>query len=205
MYRKLAILEPIAIFGLIVAYIWGVRATYPNLWMAILGLMLLSHLLRGENPGMLGFCTHNLSDVMRELAPLLMFLALLMLACGILFRTIRPIGIDGAVMALVAYLPWGLLQQYMLNGYFLNRFDAVLSPRAAAMITATLFCAAHAPNWFLMGVTLLGGYWATRIYQRSRNLYVMGLAHAIAGFLLFLVVPDSISHHLRVGPAWFGG
>jgi len=202
-YRKLAILEPLAVFGLIVAYIWGLRAMYPNLWMAILGLMLLSHLLRGESPGMLGFGMRNLQGVMRELAPLLAFLALLMLACGILLRTIRPISLDGAVAALAAYLPWGLLQQYILNGYFLNRFDAVLSPRAAAMIKATLFCAAHAPNWFLMSVTFLGGYWATRVYQRRRNLYVMGLAHAIAGFLLFLVVPDSISHHLRVGPAWF--
>ncbi|HSB16299.1 MAG TPA: CPBP family intramembrane glutamic endopeptidase [Bryobacteraceae bacterium] len=201
----LAILEPLAVFGLIIAYIWGLRTMYPDLWIAILGLMLLSHLLRGESPGMLGFGTRNLGAVMRELAPLLAFVALLMLGCGILLRTIRPISIDGAVVALAGYLPWGLLQQYILNGYFLNRFDAVFSRRAATMITATLFCAAHAPNWLLMGVAFLGGYWATRVYQRHRNLYVMGLAHAIAGFLLFLVVPDSISHHLRVGPAWFGG
>jgi membrane protease YdiL (CAAX protease family) len=201
--HKLAILEPLAVFGLIIAYIWGLRALYPNLWMAILGLMLLSHLLRGESPGMLGFGMRNLRGVMRELAPLLAFLALLMLACGILLRTIRPISIDGAVVALTAYLPWGLVQQYILNGYFLNRFDAVLSPRAAAMVTAMFFCSAHAPNWLLMGATFLGGYCATRFYQRCRNLYVMGLAHAIVGFLLFLVVPDSISHHLRVGPAWF--
>ncbi|HSB14273.1 MAG TPA: CPBP family intramembrane glutamic endopeptidase [Bryobacteraceae bacterium] len=203
MYRKLAILEPLAVFGLIVAYIWGLRAMYPNLWIAILGLMLLSHLLHGESPGLLGFGTRNLQGVMREIAPPLAFLALLMLACGILLRTIRPISVDGAVVALAGYLPWGLLQQYILNGYFLNRLDAVLSPRAAVVITAMLFCAAHAPNWFLMGVTLPGSYWATRVYQRRRNLYVMGLAHAIVGFLLFLVVPDSITHHLRVGPAWF--
>ena len=66
-YRKLAILEPLAVFGLIVAYIWGLRALYPNLWMAILGLMLLSHLLRGESPGMLGFGMRNLG--LRHSAP----------------------------------------------------------------------------------------------------------------------------------------
>jgi hypothetical protein len=202
-YRKFAILEPLNIFGLIIAYIWELRPTHPNLWMPILGLMLLSHWFRRESPGMLGFGTRNLQDLVRHFAPLLAFLALAMLASGILLRTIRPIPFEGAIGALAAYLPWGLLQQYMLNGYFLNRFDAVLPPRTATMVAATLFCGAHTPNWFLMGVTFLGGYCSVQVYRRYRSLYLMGLAHAIAGFLLFLVVPDSISHHLRVGPAWF--
>ena len=54
-----------------------------------------------------------------------------------------------------------------------------------------------------MGVTFLFGYCSARIYRRYRNLYFLGMAHATVGFLLFLVVPDSISRHLKVGPAWF--
>lgn len=203
MNRTLAILEPLAVFGLIMAYIWALRAVYPLFWIAILGLMLLSHVLRRESPGMLGFETRNLRSTARELALPLVLLVLLMAVCGVLLCTVRPLSVGGAAAALAVYLPWGLLQQYMLNGYFLNRFGAVLAPRGAAMVTATLFCAAHAPNWILMSVTLPGGYYAARVYQRRRNLYVLGLAHAIAGFLLFLLIPDSISHHLRVGPAWF--
>jgi membrane protease YdiL (CAAX protease family) len=199
----LAILEPLAVFGLIMAYIWALRAICPNFWMAILGLMLLSHLLRRETPGMLGFGTRNLRSPARELAPAVAFLVLLMASCGILLHTVRPVSLEGAIAALAVYLPWGLLQQYILNGYCLNRFGSVLAPRAAALVTAALFCAAHAPNWFLMSVTFPGGYYATRVYQRCRNVYLLGLAHAIAGFLIFLLVPDSISHHLRVGPAWF--
>jgi hypothetical protein len=51
-----------------------------------------------------------------------------------------------------------------------------------------------------MAVTLLGGYASTQLYRRYRNLYFLGLAHGVLGFVLYLVVPDSISHHLNVGP-----
>ena len=43
----------------------------------------------------------------------------------------------------------------------------------------------------------------SRIYLRYRNLYFLGMAHGVVGFLLYLVVPDTISHHLSVGPKWF--
>jgi hypothetical protein len=201
-YSKLSVLEPLIIFALIMAYIWRLRGTHPNLWMAILGLMLLSHLVRRESPGMLGFGVRTLSGA-RWFATVLSIVSFVMLACGALFRVIRPISFEWAVLALAAYLPWGLLQQYVLNGYFLNRFDALLPPRAASLVATTLFGIAHTPNWFLMAVTFLGGYWSTRVYRNCRCLYLLALAHATAGFLLFMLVPDSLTHHLRVGPAWF--
>jgi len=54
----------------------------------------------------------------------------------------------------------------MLNGYFLNRFDRALPPRASAWLTAVLFAVVHVPNWFLMAVALLGGWCATEVYRR---------------------------------------
>jgi hypothetical protein len=72
------------------------------------------------------------------------------------------------------------------------------------MISAALFSGAHLPNFFLMAVTLLAGYICARNYMRYKNLYFLAIAHGTVGFLLFLVVPDSISHHLTVGPGWFG-
>ncbi len=166
--------------------------------------MLLSHRLRGEHAAMLGFDGRNLRDCLREYAPAITFLTLVMLALGILLQTTRPIRFEQGFQAWAGYLPWGLFQQYILNGYFLNRFDSVLSRRTAPMISAALFSGAHLPNWFLMAVTLLTGYVCARIYRRYNNLYFLGLAHGTVGFLLFLVVPDSISHHLVVGPGWFG-
>jgi len=48
------------------------------------------------------------------------------------------------------------------------------------------------------------GYCCARIWIRYRNLYFLGIAHGAIGSMLYLVVPDAISHHLVVGPGWFG-
>ena len=191
-------------YVMIMAYIWSLRSNHRGAWVVIPLLMVLSHLVRREHADGLGFHTRNLAECWREIAPALAFLSLLMLACGILLQTTRPIGVDAALGSWAAYVPWGVSQQYALNGYYLNRFRGALENRAASLISAALFCGVHTPNLFLMAVAFPAGYCATRIYWRYRNLYFLGLAHATVGFLLFLVVPDSISHHLRVGPGWFG-
>jgi membrane protease YdiL (CAAX protease family) len=196
-------MEPFLMFGLITAYIWKLRAIHPSLWSVIPALMFLSHIVHHETPRALGFRLHGLGSRLKQLAPVLALIAAALLSAGALFHTLRPIGFRGILLALLPYLPWGLAQQYVLNGYFLNRFDAVLSARAAGLLAALLFCAAHAPNPFLMAVTLPLGWCATLLYRRTHNLYLLGIAHAVIGLLLFLVIPDSVSHHLRVGPSWF--
>ena len=198
--RKLAALEPAGLFVFLMAYIWIWRARHPYLWIAILACLLLSHLLHRESAGDLGFGRRSLRECAHRFAPALAILALLLLAAGLLLHTTRQMASGQAFLALFASLPWGVVQQYLLNGYFLNRFDRAFSPRPSAWLTAALFAAAHTPNWFLMAVALLGGWCATQVYRRRRNLYFLGIAHATVGFLLFVTVPDSISHHLDVGP-----
>jgi membrane protease YdiL (CAAX protease family) len=193
-------LEPAAVFALIMAYIWIWRTRHPHAWVAILACMLLSHLLRDEGARGLGFGRRSLRECFHRFAPALTFLALLMFSAALLLNTTRRIPSDMAFLGLLAYIPWGILQQYTINGYFLNRFDQAFSRRAAAWLTAALFAAAHTPNLFLMPVALVGGWCAARVYRRYRNLYFLGIAHAAIGFLLFVTVPDSISHHLKVGP-----
>jgi len=202
--RRVAVLEPILVFAMIMQYIWGLRVSYPGEWLLILGLMLLSHWVHRERARSLGFDARQWKESWDKFAPVLAFLVLVLIAAGTLLQTTRHIGPDRAFLSWFAYLPWGLFQQYILNGYFLNRFGAVLSRRTAPLVAAAFFSGAHLPNWFLMAVTLVMGYCCARIYQKYNNLYFLGLAHATVGFLLFLVVPDSISHHLTVGPGWFG-
>jgi membrane protease YdiL (CAAX protease family) len=201
--RKLALLEPLLLFGMIVAYIWKLRYIHPMCWIVIPALMIVSHLLHHESPRALGFQLHNLAGTLSELGPLLILIVVVLVAAGIALGTVRPISSMDALLALAAYLPWGLSQQYALNGYFLNRFDAAVSPRGASLLAALFFCAAHAPNPFLLAITLPLGWYSTLLYRRRRNLYVLGIAHAALGLVLLLVVPDSISRHLRVGPGWF--
>lgn len=202
-FRKLAVLEPVGIFLMIMLYIWDLRSSFRLFWLAILGLMLLSHHVHRERAATLGFQYRNLRKCLRDLAPALTLLALLLLGFGVLLDTTRPIKFDEGFMVCLAYVPWGMLQQYVLNGYFFNRLSRAVSHRAAPFLSAALFSGAHLPNWFLVPVTFLAGYLCTRIYRRYQNLYFLGIAHAILGFLLYMVIPDSISHHLRVGPGWF--
>jgi len=197
------LLEPLLMFGLIMTYIWKLRFIHPTLWLAIPALLFVSHLLHHESARALGFELRGLPALLKKFAPFLILIAAALLSTAALFHTLRPIGFRGALFALAPYLPWGLAQQYVLNGYFLNRLDAALPRPAASLFAALLFSAAHAPNPFLMAVTFPLALCATLIYRRTHNLYLLGIAHAIVGLLLFLVIPDSVSHHLRVGPGWF--
>jgi hypothetical protein len=202
--RKRAVLEPVSVFLLIMAYIWELRFLYPVFCcFGILGLLVLSHRLHREQASTLGFQYRNFRKCVEDFAPGVILLALLLLGFGMLLQTTRHMRFDQGVLAWAAYVPWGMFQQYVLNGYFLNRMKRVVSARMAPVISAAAFSGVHIPNLFLMAVTLLAGFACARIYRRYPNLYFLGIAHGTLGFLLYLVVPDSISHHLVVGPGWF--
>ena len=197
-----ALAEALTVFAMIMLYIWRLRFPYPFSWTVILALMLASHAFRGETPARLGFVPTNLKDSLALFTPMVLLLALALLAFGSIARTIRPVTPQSGFSSLVFYCGWGLFQQYVLNGYFVNRIIE-FSPARAPLLAALLFSAAHTPNWFLMLVTFVGGYACARVYLNLHNLYFLGLAHGLFGFLLYLVVPDTISHHLYVGPKWF--
>lgn len=201
--RKFALVEPLLVFAGIMAYIWKLRFTHPWSCVPLIGLVVASHLARRERAPALGFRLQHLGDCFRRLGPVLMGVAVTLGGVGVMLGTVRPLGFEAAATSLALYLPWGLFQQYLLNGYFLKRFDSALSPRASGVAAAALFSAVHSPNWFLMLVTPLAAYVAIQVYRRYVNLYFLGVAHATIGFLLFMVVPDIVSHHLRIGPGWW--
>ena len=202
--QKLIVVEVAASFVLIMLYIWRLRASEPKAWLGILGLLILSHILRGERTAWLGFHWANFRECVDHMAPAVLLIALSLMAVGVLLETLRPISLEYGLMCLLAYCPWGIFQQYLVNGYIANRLAAVAAPRYVPVISAALFAGAHLPNSFLMVVTFVAGYYSTRIFLKYRNLYFLGMAHAVIGTLLFVVVPDSISHHLTIGPGFFG-
>ena len=199
-------LEAFLVFSLILTYIWWLRFHHPLCWIPMLGLVIASHAYHHETFEALGFRWNGTPRMLAEFSVALGAIALLTLSAGFEFGTIRPIGWEGVIVSLALYCGWGLFQQYLLNGYFVNRFRAFMPNRAGGSVStaaALLFSLAHAPNWFLMVVTFAGGYLCARIYLRHRNLYSLGMAHGVVGFLIYLAVPDTISHHLYVGPKWF--
>jgi hypothetical protein len=201
---RLLAMEPAALFLMIMLYIWWLRAGHSYWAFVLFGLVLFSHYRHGESPRELGFRGTNFRVCFQLFSPALIFVTLLLLAAGILLQTLRDLDMERAVIGFISYCTWGLFQQYLLNAYFVNRLQAVSSSGSqAAALGAACFACAHTPNWFLMIVGFLTGYCCARIWLRYRNLYFLGIAHGVIGSLLYLVVPDAITHHLVVGPRWF--
>src|SRR5262249_5710468 len=123
---RIAIVEPLTVFALIMGYIWSLRYRYHASWTIILVFVLLSHAFHREGAETFGFRLRNLRECVDEFLPMLVFLALTLLGTGILLQTTRHIRFGDACLAWTAYLPWGTLQQYLLNGYFLNRLVRVM-------------------------------------------------------------------------------
>ena len=100
----------------------------------------------------------------------------------------------------LAYIVWALLQQFILQDFFLLRLLRIAPARSAAVLAAAvLFAVAHIPNPLLIVATLVWGVAACALFLRYRNLYVLAIAHAIFGMCLAVTIPNALHHDMRVG------
>lgn len=199
---RVALLEAFSVFGLVLTYIWKVRLFHPWRWVWIAAIVVVSHIVRREGVAALGLGAREFRQASRALAPWVALLAIALVAGGALGDTINPVVLRRAPGSLAVYLAWGVVQQWILNGYFLARLCQAGWGRRAPFAAALLFSLAHLPNPFLMAVTLPGGWLAARLFLRYRSLWLLGAAHGLIGFLLNLVVPDSVSGRFLVGPRY---
>lgn len=99
-----------------------------------------------------------------------------------------------------AYSIWALVQEFLLLDFFLLRLCRLVPGNAWAVgLLAVLFATAHIPNPVLAPLTLVWGGIAGVVFLRYRNLYTLGLAHAILGICVAITVPSVMDHHMRVG------
>jgi hypothetical protein len=102
------------------------------------------------------------------------------------------------------YLIWAVMQQFLLQIYFLLRLLRLLPGKAAPVVAAAAFFSlAHLPNPVLTPVTMVWGILACVLFLRYRNIYALGLAHGILGICVAVIVPDSLQHHMRVGIGYY--
>jgi len=100
----------------------------------------------------------------------------------------------------VGYAIWSFVQQFLLLDFFLGRLLRVVNGKATAVcIAAGMFALAHLPNPVLASLTLLWGTAACLLFLRYRNLYPLGLAHAIFGICVAVTIPGYVTHNMRVG------
>jgi len=198
--------ESFLVFSLIMLYIWRLRQACWGCWSFILGAVIVSHCLRKERPVSLGFQKEGLDRALAAVIRPLMIVVIGLLGSGAALGFVRNVTAQQAGFDLARYLIWGLFQQYLLNGYFVNRLHMFIrNGKNLCAAGSLLFAAAHAPNVFLMATALVGGYVCVWNYLKYRNLYLLGMLHGVVGFVLYLVVPSKISHGFLVGPSYFYG
>jgi membrane protease YdiL (CAAX protease family) len=97
------------------------------------------------------------------------------------------------------YVIWALLQEFMLQSFFFNRFEELYGSSAAVWMASTLFAAAHLPSPVLTIATLTGALFFCEMYRRYRSIYPLAIVHAMLGMTIAVITPDSLLHHMRVG------
>src|SRR5271157_3344157 len=97
------------------------------------------------------------------------------------------------------YLIWALIQEFILQSFFFNRFEELYGGSVAVWMASALFAAAHLPSPVLTTATLIGALFFCEMFRRYRSIYFLGIIHAMLGLTIFLTTPDSLLHHMRVG------
>lgn len=115
---------------------------------------------------------------------------------------------------MMKYVYWGIIQQFLLQGFVTNRICQVFAsdpknPNSAVIwlttITASaLFAIAHLPNPVLTIATpILGGVGAY-LFLKCRNIYLLGLAHGILGVAIREILANGLlKHGMRIGPGFW--
>jgi len=172
-------------------------------------LMIGSHGLRGESLRDLGFRFDNFLRAGKLLLLPMFVIALLCLIVGWRFggeinflrwHTGRPIAGQ-----LVLGFGWGLVQQYVLQG-FINRRAQIIWGQSwlSILLVAIIFGSLHLPNPWLTFVTFTGGVIWAAVYQRVPNLFALAVSHSLMTWVLVSTLPASALNHLRIGFKYFG-
>jgi membrane protease YdiL (CAAX protease family) len=198
--RTRDLLEIVLAYGLILTVIWTPNPLQRILYWITLALIVVITLLRREDLATLGLAAHGVLRSLWVVGAALVFSAA---AVWLAFRlhTLHSLFGQAPLIAHVwGYFVWALMQQFLLQSYFLLRFLRLTSkPWLAALFAALLFAMAHIPNPLLTLLTLIWGTVSCFLFLRYRNLYTLGLAHGILGICLAITIPDHVHRHMRVG------
>jgi hypothetical protein len=198
-------LEVALLFAGILAYIWRWQHTLPLLWIPLWALVLVSHVVHRDTLRGLGLGRTDMRACAQRIFPLAILLYLPMLFYGWTHHRLvllRPNWLS--LLSLLGYGAWCAFQQYLTQSYFNNRLMLIIPNRhVSSALVGIMFSAAHIPNPILTVATLAAGIVFAEVFARHRNIWPLALTQAVGGFLLAAVSPDSMIHHLRVGPGYF--
>ncbi|HIE52184.1 MAG TPA: CPBP family intramembrane metalloprotease, partial [Armatimonadetes bacterium] len=97
------------------------------------------------------------------------------------------------VLMLLGYVPWGTFQQFLLQSYLCVRLRAAFSEDfTPAVWSAFFFGVVHLPNPYLVVASFAFGVIGCLHFLKYRNLWVLGLAHALLGSFIYHCFPAEI-------------
>jgi hypothetical protein len=102
------------------------------------------------------------------------------------------------------FLPWGPMQQFLLQSVLHLRTGSIVrSRRLVILLTALVFSLVHFPNHYLMILSFLGGLFWCYLFTRHPNIFALGLSHAAVDLTLLTIFPPELLGNLRVGPGFW--
>ena len=198
--RARALVELAVCYGLILLTIWTARPMQRWLYWTALVWVVLTTITSFSGWKALGFRRAGfLGSVWVVLAAGVLAAVATVLASDL--QTLHtPHGLRDWLRTFGGYAVWSLMQQFLLQGYFLLRLLRLIpNPKWAALAAASLFAIAHLPNPILTPITLLWGVVACMVFLRARNIYPLAIAHAIFGVCIAVTFPGPVVHNMRVG------
>lgn len=108
-------------------------------------------------------------------------------------------GSRGLLSKSFGYVAWSFVQEFMLLSFLTMGILRVALARTAAFASAAVFAVAHLPNPILTVAAFVAGLVFITAFLRYRNVYVIGVAHALLGLTLAASLPNDWHHHMRVG------
>lgn len=198
--RARALVELAVCYGLILLTIWTARPLQRWLYWTALTWVVLTTIRSFPGWKALGFRRDGFLRSVWVVPAALALAGVATVLAGDLQTLHTPHGPRDWVRTFGGYAVWSLMQQFLLQGYFLLRLLRLLpSPKWAALAAAVLFALAHLPNPVLTPVTLLWGVVACMVFLRARNIYPLAMAHAIFGICIAVTFPAPVVHNMRVG------
>jgi membrane protease YdiL (CAAX protease family) len=203
--RYLVWAEIILVFLFLELALWAPSPKIRNRWAAIvsitiLAFVLIDALIDRSSLNRLGLGLPNLFG-----ASVTLGIGLVMAA----FMVLLAIWAGGQIPANPTWFPnlqsawgyvlWALIQEFILQSFFFNRFEELYGSSAAVWIASALFAFVHLPSPVLTVATFVGSLFFCEMFRRYRSIYPLAIVHAMLGLTIAFTIPDSLLHHMRVG------
>jgi membrane protease YdiL (CAAX protease family) len=96
---------------------------------------------------------------------------------------------------------WGIVQQFWLQSIIFVRFLQILKNKnLTILVAAVIFSLLHAPDISFMILTFIGGLCCCILFSRHRNIFTVGIFHAIMATIASSLLVPGVIDSFTAGP-----